>query len=134
MPLITIHDQSLSGKSTNELTVDILTERITVRELIRSRVYQEVQDFNLKQKDGTADRFLGLVQPTDAEVTLNGYKLRSAVPLDWRTQFEKACQAFQHNGILILIDKHQPMDLDEQITLTSKSTVSFVKLVPLVGG
>ncbi len=134
MPLITIHDQSLSGNSTNALTVDILTEQITVRELIRSRVYQEVEDFNRKQQDGTADRFRGLVQPTDAEVTLNGYKLRLPAPIDWKTQFEKACQAFQRNGILILIDKHQPMELDEQVTLTAHSAVHFVKLVPLVGG
>lgn len=134
MPLITIHDQSMSGESTNELAVDILTEQITVRELIRSRVYQEVQDFNRKQEAGVADRYHGLVQPTDAEITVNGFKLRSPTPIDWKMQFEKACEAFQRNGIFILIDNHQPMELDEQITLTARSTVNFVRLVPLVGG
>src|SRR5437870_3899414 len=45
---LTIRDESAGGKTLHELTLDILTERITVRELIRSRVYQEVQDFNRK--------------------------------------------------------------------------------------
>jgi hypothetical protein len=46
VPTITIQDQTTTGKTTGELTLDVLTERLTVRELIRSRVYQEVQDFN----------------------------------------------------------------------------------------
>jgi hypothetical protein len=134
MPLITIQDQTISGKSTNELTVDILTERITVRELIRLRVYQEVQDFNRRRQAGPGHHFRGLVQPTDAEASINGYKVRSSTPIDWKAQFEKACDAFGRNGILILVDNHQPTELDEPITLTAKSTVSFVRLVPLVGG
>jgi hypothetical protein len=97
-------------------------------------VYQEVGDFNRKQQAGTAERFNGLVQPTDAEIILNGYKMKSREPIDWKMQFEKACQAFERNGILILVDDQQATDLEEQITLTSRSTVNFVKLVPLVGG
>jgi hypothetical protein len=129
-----MHDQTLSGKSTHELTVDMLTEHVTVRELIRSRVYQEVQDFNRKADAGAVDRFQGLVQPTDAEVELNGLMPLAPKAIDWKIQFDAACRAFQHNGILILIDHHQPTDLDEEIVLTAKSTVNFVKLVPLVGG
>jgi hypothetical protein len=93
-----------------------------------------VQDFNRRQKPGNIERFNGLVQPTDAEVSLNGYTLRGPRQIDWKTQFEKACDAFERNGILILVDKHQPMDLDEEVTLSATSTVNFVRLVPLVGG
>jgi hypothetical protein len=59
--------------------LDFLTERITVRELIRSRVYQEVKDYNTNQPE----YFQGLVQPTDTEKTLNGYKLRQLRQIDW---------------------------------------------------
>ncbi len=45
---ITVRDETAGGKAINELTLDVLDERITVRELIRSRVYQEVQDYNRK--------------------------------------------------------------------------------------
>jgi len=141
MPTITIHDQTTSGNSTHSLTLDILSETITVRELIRSRVYQEVQDFNLQQTQAAssggankATTFSGLVQPTDTERTLNGYKLKTPRQIDWKPQFEKACEAFASNRILLLIDNTQPTDLDQPLTLKHDTRISFLKLVPLVGG
>ena len=134
MPTITIKDQTTAGKTTGELTLDLLTETLTVRELIRSRVYQEVEDYNLKQRAGVTDNFNGLVQPTGAEKTLNGFRLRTPRQISWKPQFEKACEAFEQNGFLILIDNHQAENLDESITLRADSQVGFLKLMPLVGG
>jgi hypothetical protein len=131
--LLTIRDESATGNVTNELTLDVLAETITVRELIRSRVYQEVQDYNLRQRTGQPE-FRGLVTPSDAERTLNGVKLRKPREIDWKDQFDKACDAFEHNGFFILVDDKQAEDLEEQFTIASTTTVSFVKLVPLVGG
>jgi hypothetical protein len=131
--LLTIRDESATGNVTNELTLDVLAETITVRELIRSRVYQEVQDYNLRQRTGQPE-FRGLVTPSDAERTLNGVKLRKPREIDWKDQFEKACNAFEHNGFFILVDDKQAEDLEQQFTIASTTTVSFVKLVPLVGG
>ena len=42
--LLTIHDETSSGQKTHSFTLECLTERMTVRELIRARIYQEVQD------------------------------------------------------------------------------------------
>ena len=55
------------------MSLEILSERIIVRELLRERVHHEVREFNRQQ-----DRFVfhGLVQPEDAERTLDGSKLR----------------------------------------------------------
>jgi hypothetical protein len=133
MMILTIRDETASGSVTNELTLDGLNESITVRELIRSRVYQEVQDYNLRQRQGAVD-FKGLVTPTDAEKSLNGVRLKKAREIDWKDQYEKACDAFGRNGFFILIDDQQADDLDETIMLRHDTTVSFVKLVPLVGG
>ena len=130
---LTIRDQTASGSVTNELTLDLLDETITVRELIRSRVYQEVQDYNLRQRQGGAS-FQGLVTPTGAERTLNGVRLRIPRDIDWQQQFDKACHAFTRNGFFILIDDRQAESLDEIISLRHDTQVSFVKLVPLVGG
>lgn len=134
MPTITITDQTTSGTSTGELSLDLLTETITVRELIRSRVYQEVQDFNLKQNASGTHHFRGLVQPSDTESTLNGYKFKTPRQLDWKPQFQKACEAFEQNRILILIDDRQAESIDQELTLAARSAVTFLKLVPLVGG
>src|SRR5438477_6976444 len=127
---LTIRDETAGGKTLNELTLDILTEKLTVRDLIRSRVYQEVQDYNRK----APEHFRGLVQPIGAEQTLNGFKLKRRRDIDWKKQFELACEAFERNGFLILIDKHQAVSLDEEIELKAGTQVSFVKLTPLVGG
>jgi hypothetical protein len=107
-----------------------LTERITVRELIRSRVYQEVKDYNTRRPE----YFRSLVQPTDAEQTLNGYKLRQPRQIDWEKQFEQAITAFERNGFIILVDDKQVSDLEQEIEIKPDTTVTFLKLVPLVGG
>src|SRR5690349_20626938 len=115
---LTIRDESTGtlGAENHRFTLDFPTERITVRELIRERVYQEVQDYN-RQKAGA---FRGLVQPTDAELTLNGpdagrFKLKPGREIDWKAQFAKACEAYERNRILILAGDRQTESLDETI-------------------
>ena len=132
---LTIRDETASGKTTNELTLDVLDETITVRELIRSRVYQEVQDHN-RRLDSAAP-FKGLVTPRDEERALNAKadgKPRRSREIDWRRQFDVACDAFERNGFFILVDDKQAESLDEQIALRRDTKVSFVRLTPLVGG
>ena len=127
---LTIFDETMAGQTTHELTLDFLTERITVRELIRSRVYQEVQYFNLR-KDNV---FNGLVQPTEAEVTLNGFRLKERRQIDWQRQYEQAVKAFETTRIIILVDDKQAESLDESIVIRTDTKVIFLRLVPLVGG
>ena len=127
---LTIRDQSTGGGTLHEFALDVLTERITVRELIRSRVYQEVQDYNRRQPPV----FQGLVQPTDAERALNGFKLKKPRQIDWKQQYEKAIEAFETNQILILVDEKQAESLEEEIVVQPVTRVSFLRLMPLVGG
>ena len=93
--------------------LEFLTDDVTVRELIRERVYQEVKDFNVAGKDV----FRGLVQPTESEQTLNGYRLKKQRTLDWEPQFEQACEAFETNRILVLVDDRQAESLTDRITV-----------------
>ena len=136
MPVtLTIRDETTAGDVYGERPLDLPTERITVRDLIRERVYQEVQDYNV----GTGERvFRGLVQPTGAERVLNGkpteYRLRENRQVGWKPQFEKALAAFEQNGFFILVDDRQVEGLDEEFVIGRGTLVSFVKLTPLVGG
>jgi hypothetical protein len=127
---ITVHDETASGQKTNTLTLDCLTERMTVRELIRARIYQEVQDYNQREPE----YFRGLVEPTNAERVLYGYKLKAKRKIDWTEQFELALEAFARNGFFILVGDKQAEDLDQEFEVKVDTEVSFVKLVPLVGG
>jgi hypothetical protein len=127
---LTIHDETPSGQKTNTFTIDCLTERLTVRDLIKARVYQEAQDYNLKQPE----YFRGLVEPTQAERVLNGYKLKSRRQIDWQEQYERALEAFDRNGFFVLVGDKQSESLDQEFEVKVDTEVSFVKLVPLVGG
>ena len=139
MPSITIRDETLggvapdtpaTGRADGGLVIDFLTERVTVREIIRSRVYQEVEDYNRRKPE----TFRGLVEPTDAEATLNGYRLRRPREIDWKKQFEAACEAYARNGFLILVDERQAGGLDEEVTLGAGTEVTFLRMGPVVGG
>lgn len=141
MPLtLTIRDETATGQPLYEFDLEFLTERITVRELIRSRVYQEVKDRNVQavqmasNPDAQARAFRGLVQPTMTERDLNAKSHRTPRQIDWKEQFAIASEAFERNGFLILVDDRQVDSLEQEIELRAGTTVSFVKLVPLVGG
>ena len=127
---LTIHDETSSGEKTHSFTLECLTERMTVRELLRARIYQEVQDYNTREPE----YFRGLVEPTQAERTLNGYRLRERRKLDWQEQFQRATEAFERNGFFVLVGDRQAATLDEEFEVKVDTEVSFVKLVPLVGG
>ncbi len=127
---LTVHDETTSGQKTNTFTLECLTERMTVRELLRARIYQEVQDYNQKEPE----YFRGLVEPTNAERVLNGYKLKAKRKIDWQEQFNRALQAFERNGFFVLVGDKQAETLDQEFEVKVDTEVSFVKLVPLVGG
>ena len=125
-----VRDETTAGHRTGETVVEFLSEQITVRELIRGRVYQEVEDYNRRRPD----TFRGLVDPNGSECVLNGVKLRQPRTIDWKQQFDRACDAFQRNGFFVLIDDRQAESLDEMVTLRPGTSATFVKLTPLVGG
>lgn len=128
-----VRDETATGEPVHEFPLEFPSERITVRELIRERVYQEVTDYNFRRRrDGGL--FRGLVQPTDAERTLNGFRLPKDRDIDWEAQFEHAIDAFGRNGFFILVDDRQAETLDQTIEIGGGTQVSFVKLMPLVGG
>jgi hypothetical protein len=65
---------------------------------------------------------------------LNGYKLRTTRKIDRVQQFELAIAAFANNGFILLVNDLQVEDLDVELELDDDSIVSFLKLIPLVGG
>jgi hypothetical protein len=127
---IRVVDEIKPGTRDAGWALEILHERTTARELIRSRVYQEVTEYNARP----SGRFRGLVRPTEAERVLNGYHVRAGRKIDWQAQYRKAIEAFRHTGFILLVDDRQLVDLDETVELRPGSEVTFLRLVPLVGG
>ena len=127
---ITIKDETFAGKILNEITLQFQSETVTVKDIITGRVTQEVDSYN----ERLTGFFNGLVEPTDAEKTLNGYKLKPKKTIDAEKQVYIALEAFLKNGYFVLIDNIQSESLEQQVLLTGSTTVSFVKLTPLIGG
>lgn len=127
---LSVRDENFAGKVLHELLVGFSTDAVTVRDIIEARVRAEVDSYNKK----LPDYFKGLIEPTDAEKTLNGFKLRSGKQIDPEKQVYVALNAFQKNGFFVLLDNQQCTSLEQQVTLTSGTQISFVKLTPLVGG
>ena len=127
---MTITDATPSGEKLRTFTLDSLTERMSVREIIRARIWQEVRDYN---RD-TEQIFQGLIQPTDSAKVQGGYRLKKPRPIDWNEQFARACEAFERNGFFLLVADRQADSLDEVFEVRVETEVQFVKLTPLVGG
>ncbi|MEM9798814.1 MAG: hypothetical protein AAGA20_00725 [Planctomycetota bacterium] len=129
---LTVYDESTGGTRGEALELTLPTDEITVRDLIRERVHQEVKDHNARKASDPV--FRGLVRPTDAEATLNGYRMKEPRMIDWEPQFELAIEAFEQNRILVLVDERQAESLDQMLRVRTGTEVTFLKLTPLVGG
>jgi hypothetical protein len=127
---VTVRDESSPGKEQASFQLPEIPETITLREFIRTRVREEVAEYNSRPREV----FNGLVQPVGAEQSLNGYRLSSPRTLDWEEQARVAEEAFARNGFFVLVDDRQVDDLDEELRLTPETEVRFLRLTPLVGG
>ena len=128
--ILTLKDATFTGDILNRIQISVENERTTVKDLISARVEAEVEEYNEK----SPEYFRGLVQPTEAEETLNGFKFKKRKVIDVEKQILIALDAFQKNGFFILIDDQQAESLEQEILVGPKTEVYFVKLTQLVGG
>ena len=121
-----IVDQTLGVHPHVTRELRLASERITLRELIRRRIEEEVREIN-----AGSDEVRPLVTPSAQEARLNGDRRRM---IDADKQLDAAIKAFERTRIVVIVDGRQMQDLDQEIAVTDKTEVRFVKLVPLVGG
>jgi hypothetical protein len=127
--IITIKDTSLQGAPSSSWQLTLLeeTSTSTLREVIRSRIYQEVSEYNARKR--SQHLYLITLPPTASS---NPTEIAPIV--DWQLQYERAITAFEQKRYIVLVDDRQVSDLDRSIQITTKSTITFLKLVPLIGG
>ena len=125
-----IKDETFTGDILNQIEIDVANELTTVKDIIAGRVTAEVERYNNK----STEYFTGLVQPSDTEKTLNGYKFKKKRLVDAEKQVYIALDHFQNNGYFVLIDNIQAESLDQEVLVDKDTSISFVKLTALVGG
>jgi hypothetical protein len=130
MPSLTIEDRTATGRPTGSITLPDLPDRITLRELVRLRVREEVARYNLRP----TDTFHGLVQPDGAEQAIDGFRMPNRRPINWEKQADIAIDRFGRNGFFVLVNGKQVVDLDASLELTDTLDVGFIRLTPLIGG
>ena len=131
MPLLTINNESAGDAEVTSVTLEFPSEQITVEELIRSHVYQQVTESNAKL--ASRPRVEPIVQPSEQEVALNG-KALDAPTAQWQVEFEKTKDAFRKNQIFVLVDGEQTTSLSDIIQITPSTDVRFLRLTMLMGG
>src|SRR5262245_35860556 len=107
------------GKPEHTFTVHVSGEKISLRDLIRLRVIQEFEKFN-SQQPGVCRM---LVQQNEAEKTLNGFKFHKPRPVNPDTQYEKAIEAFEGNGFIVLVDDYQIESLETEIVFQPETSI-----------
>ncbi len=127
---VTIKDETFTGTVLNEMELEFPSAQVTIKDIISERVTREVENYNRQ----LPEYFNGLVEPSDAERTLNGYRLKNRPFIDAEKQVYVALDAYQKNGYFVLIDNVQSESLDQAVSLHSGTRISFIKLTPLVGG
>lgn len=123
-------DETTAGEVEERFVLHLASERVTARELLESRIREEVVAYNRS----LPEYFQGLVRPTEAERSLKGYRVRKRKPIDADEQLAEASTAFERNAFLMIVGDTQVLDLDQEVVLTGKTRVRFLRLVPLVGG
>ena len=125
-----IKDETFTGDILNQIEIEVANELTTVKDIIAGRVTAEVERYNNK----ATEFFQGLIQPTDTEKALNGFKLKKKRLIDAEKQVYVALNQFQNNGYFVLIDEVQAESLDQEVLVGKDTQVSFIKLTALVGG
>jgi hypothetical protein len=120
MPSLTIEDRTSTGDPTGSITLPDVPDGITLRELIRLRVREEVADRNLRPLGIFTDFFKG---PDTMRQ-----------PIAWQAQADAAIALFEASGYIVLVNGVQVTDLETRIRLRRDLTVRFVRLTPLAGG
>jgi hypothetical protein len=137
---LTIIEEAFGSGTTTELPVTFSSEHITLSDLIMRKVSTKVEQLNRDAKaHENANFFTSKKEKQLNAVTIKGRARRSFVKMlgakvDPERAGYEALYAFKKNAFFVLVDDEQRDDLEEELFLTQKSRVRFIRLLPLVGG
>lgn len=124
---VTIKDVTGAGKVTGTITIEGIDSHITLRDLIRTRVREEVARYNAN----LTGIFRGLVMPNGAQPAPGGFRIPAGREVDWEQQADRTLDAWAHGGFSVRVGRWISL-LDEVLELTAESDIRFVRLVRLV--
>jgi hypothetical protein len=151
MPLLTLEINSRivgarpEAPALDRVLLELLEQRITVTELIRHTIEEQVRNLTVRRKLAAEDarraldrQFLspGEINAQAEHGAVRWPSQRSLTPpaLDPQFETEKAIRAFQAGSYVILVNGRRVENLDEVLTFDLDAKITFLRLTPLVGG
>ncbi|MCK5917988.1 MAG: hypothetical protein KAG34_06165 [Cocleimonas sp.] len=129
--ILRVRDETMMGKLIYEFDLPLPKQQLSVRDIIRERVKQEIKQYQQQRKNNGHS----LVEVSSVEKILNKYGVKDTFKVDVKKQLEIAFRAFDNNGYFIIINEVQAETLEQMIDLEDENlSISFIKLVALVGG
>ena len=125
---VTIKDVTGAGKVTGTITIKDIDSHITLRDLIRTQVREDVARYNAN----LTGIFRGLVMPSGAQPAPGGFRMPAGREVDWEQQADRTLDTWAHGGFSVRVDNRWVSLLDEVLELTAESDIRFVRLVQLV--
>ncbi len=128
--LLRIRDVSAMGQMMHEFFLPMPEAEISVRQLIEVRVRAEVHDYMQGRKHSGYDLF----DVDEVEKILNRHGVGQPPQLNVEKQVSRALSGFKANRFFVIVNDRQVTSLDQTVAISDASEVSFMQLVPLVGG
>lgn len=128
--ILRIRDETAMGQVIYEFDLLLSKPQVSVKEIISERVKLEVENYRNKKKS----KGYSLFEVDKVEQILNKYDLKTTSKLDIEKQVAIALRAFDSNEYFIIIDITQVDSLEQRVDITDNLQVSFLKLVPIMGG
>jgi hypothetical protein len=129
------------------VTLDILDQDITVAELIRRTVEEQIRELLVSYKlaAAQAQRALNRLYLTEEEIQAQAAAgaIRcasqktspvAAPQIDSTVEVNRAQRAFERGAYLVVVDGRRVERLDERLTFRPGCRVTFLRLTPLIGG
>ena len=101
---------------------------LTVRELIRRKVEQEVTEYLAGARPGISGEYLA------PETLIRAQTPAALAPGAVAVEIAHAQHAFAARDYMIVIDDHRIVDSNAVVTLSPTTRIEFIKILPLVGG
>lgn len=125
--------------------LNLIQEHLTVAELIQQSVEAQVRQLLVQRQLNAqqARRALDRQYLTAAEIAAQAQqgavrypaeKAMQVPQIDVKAEVQKATRAFETGGYSIFVNGQQVESLEEKLTLYPNTKVTFLRLMPLVGG
>ena len=132
--------EKIVGRSDRQaFSIRLASERVPAREIVASHVRTQVEALNdharrNRDKHDRVASFLVGPHSHETERKLNPKRGVRTRLLDTETEIKAAHGGVEAKQVIMLFDDREVTDLDELLTVTDDSTVTFLRLVPLIGG